>query len=53
VSNFGLCCPEDTPLSCGPDHSYHLESQSIEIDYDETIIDKQSISKMGYIALTI
>jgi len=53
VSSFGLRRPEDVTLSCGPDHSRHLKSQSIEITYDEIIIAKWSIGKMGYIARVI
>ena len=36
--SFGLRCSEDATLSYGPDHSRHLESQSIEITYDEAIV---------------
>jgi len=50
---FGLHCPEYATLSYGLDHSRYLESQSIEIAYDETITAKQLIGKMGYIAVTI
>jgi len=53
VSSFDFHYPKDTTLSCRPDYSCHLESQSIDIAYDEIIIAKQSIGKMGYIALAI
>jgi len=53
VSSFDFRYPEDVTLPCGSDYSCHLESQSVEIAYNETIIAKRSIDKIGYIALAI
>jgi len=53
VSGFRLRRTKYKTLSCGPYYSRHIEKQSFEIAYDETIIVKWSIGEVGYIALTI
>ena len=50
---IGYHGPEDVALLGGPNHSCHIKSQSFNIAYDEAIITKWSIGKMGHIALPI
>jgi len=49
----GICRPEDATLLGGPNHTRHIKIQFFKIAYDEAIITKWSISKMGHIALPI
>jgi len=50
---IGIHHPEDATLFGGPNHTHHIKSQSFKIAYDEAIVAKWSIGKMGYIALPI
>jgi len=43
----------DATLLGGPNHTRHIKTPSLKIAYDEAIVTKGSIDKMGYIALLI
>jgi len=49
----GVRCPKDVTLLGGLNHIRHIKSQSFKIAYDEAIIVEWSVSKMGYIAISI
>jgi len=49
----GIRRPEDATLLGMPSHTRHIKNQFFKIAYDEAIITKWSIGKMGHIALPI
>jgi len=50
---IGLRHPEDTTLLGRPNYTRHIKSQSFKVAYDEAIITKWSIVKIGHVALPI
>jgi len=49
----GIYHPEDATLLGGPNHTHHIKSQSFKMAYNEAIITKWSIGKIGHFALPI
>ena len=49
----GVRYSENATLPGGPNHTYHIKSQSFKISYDEGIVAEWSIGEMNHITFPI